>query len=137
MKTATEHLTQYGIRPSVQRVAVMKYLLKHRTHPTVDEIYAELSKEIPTLSKTTVYNTLQLLLQHKAVLELSIDPKMAHYDGYPEAHSHFMCSVCKKIYDMKFDASLLRDIMPGDGFMVDDIQLYYSGICPECKKNNY
>ena len=75
-------------------------------------------------------------MQPKAVLELSIDPKMAHYDGYPEAHSHFMCSVCKKIYDMKFDASLLRDIMPGDGFMVDDIQLYYSGICPECKKNN-
>ena len=66
--TATEHLIRHGVRPSVQRIAVMNYLLEHRTHPTVDEIYVALSKDMPTLSKTTVYNTLELLVKQKAVL---------------------------------------------------------------------
>lgn len=136
MKTATEHLKAYGIRPSVQRIAVMKYLLEHRTHPTADEIYVELLKDIPTLSKTTIYNTLDLLVAHKAVLELNIDSKMAHYDGYPEAHSHFQCRVCKRIFDMRFDASLLKSIMPKDGFLIEDMQLYYSGVCPGCNNKN-
>lgn len=42
------------------------YLLKNHTHPTVDEVYVALCKVIPTLSKTTVYNTLRLFSEHGA-----------------------------------------------------------------------
>ena len=99
--TATEHLIKHGIRPSVQRIAVMNYLLEHRTHPTVDEMYVALSKDMPTLSKTTVYNTLELLVKQKAVLELTIDSKMSHYDGYTHAHAHFKCKKCGRIFDLR------------------------------------
>lgn len=64
--TATEQLIEHNIRPSVQRVAIMQYLLDHRTHPTADDIYTELVKTMPTLSRTTVYNTLQLLVTNQA-----------------------------------------------------------------------
>lgn len=134
MERATDYLVKYGIRPSMQRIAVMKYLLDHRTHPTVDDIYMALSKEMPTLSKTTVYNTLELLVEHKAVLELTIDGAMAHYDGYPEAHSHFLCRGCKKIFDTMFSQDAIKSIMPGNGFEVEETQLYYKGLCPECKE---
>ena len=60
---AINTLVKYGIHPSVQRIAIMDYLIKHRTHPTVDEVYTALSDEIPTLSKTTVYNTLKLFAE--------------------------------------------------------------------------
>ena len=53
-----DYLLKHGIKPSIQRLAVMGYLLEHRTHPAVDEIYNALKAEVPTLSKTTVYNTL-------------------------------------------------------------------------------
>ena len=56
-----KRLQNHNIKPSVQRIAIMNYLIEHRTHPTVDEIYTALSPSIPTLSKTTVYNTLKLL----------------------------------------------------------------------------
>ena len=52
-----KRLQNHNIKPSVQRIAIMNYLIEHRTHPTVDEIYTALSPSIPTLSKTTVYNT--------------------------------------------------------------------------------
>ncbi|MBR4922900.1 MAG: transcriptional repressor, partial [Bacteroidaceae bacterium] len=57
MKTY-EYLLSFGIKPSVQRIAIMDYLMTHRTHPAIDEIYLALCEDIPTLSKTTVYNTL-------------------------------------------------------------------------------
>ena len=38
-KEALDTLQNYGIHPSVQRIAIMDYLLKNHTHPTVDEVY--------------------------------------------------------------------------------------------------
>lgn len=49
-----DYLISYNIKPSVQRIAIMDYLLAHKTHPSIDEIYLALCKDIPTLSKTTV-----------------------------------------------------------------------------------
>ena len=61
---AKQILEGAGVRPSVQRLAVMDYLATHKTHPTVDEIYSSLAPSIPTLSKTTVYNTLKLFVEN-------------------------------------------------------------------------
>ena len=36
-------LLGHGIKPSVQRLAVMEYLKTHCTHPTADEIFSALS----------------------------------------------------------------------------------------------
>ena len=72
MKTY-EYLQSFGIKPSVQRIAIMDYLLTHRTHPAIDEIYLALCEQIPTLSKTTVYNTLKLFVEHGAAQMLTID----------------------------------------------------------------
>lgn len=45
------YLTAHNVKPSVQRMAVMEYLLDHRTHPTADEIYLALHRKMPTLLK--------------------------------------------------------------------------------------
>ena len=70
-----KRLQNHNIKPSVQRIAIMNYLIEHRTHPTVDEIYTALSPSIPTLSKTTVYNTLKLLSEQGAAQTLTIDER--------------------------------------------------------------
>lgn len=139
MMVAKEHLMQFGIRPSVQRVAVMHYLLTHRTHPTVDEIYTALAKEIPTLSRTTIYNTLHLLCEHGAALALCIDGINAHFDGFTHPHAHFMCTCCGKVYDVDLDdASFVKRNTPHNASHITDAQLYYKGVCVDCaaKKSN-
>ena len=45
-KEALDTLQNYGIHPSVQRIAIMDYLLKNHTHPTVDEVYVALCKAV-------------------------------------------------------------------------------------------
>lgn len=54
---AYQRLVEKGIRPSLQRIAIMDWLIKHPTHPTIEDVYKGLAESIPTLSKTTVYNT--------------------------------------------------------------------------------
>ena len=70
-----DRLTAHGIKPSVQRLEIMKYLMTHHTHPTVEDVYTALCKKIPTLSRTTVYNTLRMFAEHKAAQMLTIDER--------------------------------------------------------------
>jgi len=117
----------------MQRTAVMNYLLNNRTHPTVEEIYLALSPMMPTLSKTTVYNTLNLFVERGAIRSLAIDEKNARYDIDISAHAHFLCSTCgavKDIYNVKPEVFQLPE---NDEFIIQSVEVSYSGICNECK----
>jgi len=71
-----DRLLEHNIKPSMQRIAIMEYLMEHPIHPSADDIYTALSPSMPTLSKTTVYNTLKLFSEQGAALMLTIDEKM-------------------------------------------------------------
>lgn len=128
-----ERLQSRHIKPSVQRIAIMEYLMAHRTHPTVDEIYMALSPAMPTLSKTTVYNTLKLLSENGAVQTLTIDGRNTCYDAVTVPHAHFFCKCCGRIYDLTPTES---DSHPGEmereGHQIQEIHHYYKGICKHC-----
>lgn len=131
-----ERLQDHNIKPSVQRIAIMGYLMEHRTHPTVDEIYTALSPAIPTLSKTTVYNTLKLLSEQGAAQTLTIDERNTCYDADTSLHSHFLCRNCGKIYDLECNANIKAvENMDMNGHEVQEIHYYYKGICKECIAN--
>lgn len=133
---AYDRLVSCGVRPSMQRLAIMDYLLKHRTHPTVEEVYQGISKEIRTLSRTTVYNTLRLFSEHNAAQMITIDEHRVCYDGDIHPHVHFYCRNCGHVYDL-MDEEIPAMAQPKnvDGHSVDDIQLYYKGICRDCKSH--
>lgn len=133
MKNAQEHLISKGIHPSHQRVAIMDYLLKHRTHPNVDEIYSALNESMPTLSKTTIYNTLKLFEEKGAVSSISIDEKNARYDAFTQPHAHFQCIQCGAIYDLDLNQEPTLSDETKSEFTILNTQIYYKGICPKCK----
>ena len=62
-KDYAEDLNKNGIRPSIQRIAIYKYIQEQPVHPTVDKVFTSLNKLYPTLSRTTVYNTLKTFAQ--------------------------------------------------------------------------
>lgn len=131
-KEAYQRLVDSGIRPSVQKLSIMDYLLTHFTHPTVEEVYQGLCHEIPTLSRTTVYNTLRLFSEHNIAQMITIDEHRVCYDGNVKPHVHFYCKRCGKIIDL-FDEkapTVKRKVI--DGNIVEEEQLYYKGICAEC-----
>ena len=141
MNTTTvikQRLLHFGIKPSLQRIAVMQYLMEHRTHPSVDMIYGALSSTIPTLSRTTVYNTLKLLSEQGAILALNIDEKNVRYDGIIAAHAHFRCKKCGRIYDLpEHFAQIIKQkkLAIFSGLHITESQTYYKGYCEDCKDN--
>ena len=135
MLESHQYLRQFSIKPSVQRSAVMSFLLKNRIHPTIDEIYMALSPNMPTLSKTTVYNTLDLFVEKGAVRALAIDERNARYDVDISAHAHFICKSCGAVHDI-FDLSPEYFKLPqNSNFTIHAVEISYSGICNQCKGN--
>lgn len=132
---AYQRLVEKGIRPSLQRIAIMDWLIKHPTHPTIEDVCKGLAESIPTLSKTTVYNTLRMLSEHNAAQMITIDEHRVCYDGNIKSHVHFYCRNCGKVID--FFGEPAPKVEPGkeiEGNIVLEEQLYYRGICAECAK---
>lgn len=127
----TEMIHKGGLRPSVQRIAVLSFVANTKLHPTADEIYGVLSDRFPSLSRTTVYNSLHALVDAGLIRELEIESGNRHYDLAPQLpHSHFVCRMCGKIIDMSMPSGVSEMITPG--FQIDSIDVYFKGICPEC-----
>jgi len=126
-----EIMASQGVRPSAQRIAILRYLMEHPVHPTAEEIHRNLIHEMPTLSLTTVYNTLKLMASHNVVDILCIDPRNAHFDYPTHPHAHMWCRECGKIFDAPLTPDI--DISHGlNGFKVESIDLYYKGTCVKC-----
>ena len=137
MNHAFETLSRYNIKPSPQRMAIMTYLLEHKTHPTIEEIYKSLSPDMPTLSKTTIYNTLKLFVENGAASMLTINEKTTCYDYDTSPHAHFICKKCNKVTDLFYG---VENMIPSKQEIEDnrivDMQVYYRGICKDCLKEN-
>ena len=126
------YLESNGVNPSVQRVAIMQYMLEHWTHPTVDQIYSDLLPIMPTLSKATVYNTLKLFVDKKAVNSLFIDERNVRYDAVTSLHAHFKCKHCGSISDVPLEEKDLPKFKGSPDLIPDDTQIYFLGFCTKC-----
>ena len=127
-------LKNRNIRPSHQRIKVLEYLIKNQGHPTVDQIYKDLQSEISTLSKATIYNTLNLFLEVGLVRVLTIEESETRFDIITEDHGHLKCEKCGTIFNFNVDIdSIITE--PLTGFKVIEKNVYFKGVCPKCLFN--
>ncbi len=133
LNLVVQEIKKKGIQLSHQRLKILEYLINHLNHPTAQEIYCSLIKEMPTLSKTTIYNTLDLLEEHQIIKKISIENQEAHYDFIYQDHGHFKCNVCQKIFDFKIsvDAQPIQELQ---GFSITKQSVYFQGTCISCLK---
>lgn len=129
----SQYLTKNSIKPSYPRIKIFQYLEENHSHPTVDEIYNTLVKEIPTLSKTTVYNTLNILINAGVARVLTIEGNETRYDVDMKEHGHFKCESCGDIIDFTIETDKLN-VMELKDFKINVKSIYYKGICNECLK---
>jgi Fe2+ or Zn2+ uptake regulation protein len=125
------YLKSHGIRPSYQRIKIFKYLITHKNHPTVDMIYRSLAPEIPTLSKTTVYNTLNLFVEKNIAIVILVEENETRYDADTSVHGHFKCEECGGITDIDLGVENIS-VPQLDGFQINEHHLYFKGICKSC-----
>jgi len=134
-----EILVKNGISPSYHRLKIYEYLVNNRVHPTADMIYADVIKNIPTLSKTTIYNTLKTFAEKGLVSSITIEDNEVRYDADISLHGHFKCMSCGMLYDIDVDhlpvekkLFINRKI---NGHLITEKHIYLKGICKKCQKN--
>ena len=127
-------LKENQIKITPQRLVILKYLDEHRTHPDVDKIYSELKEKNPALSKTTVYNSLEILRKHNLIQSLTISGSESRYDFKNTMHHHFLCKKCGGIIDIDIECPNIEKISRM-GHRIDEVHGYFKGICKKCIKN--
>lgn len=127
MKSVIEKLQQYGIQPTPQRIAVAEFVLKTDTHPTADEVWARVRQGCPTLSRATVYNTLNLFAE-KGLLKLQpIKEGVAVFDPHVAPHHHFIDDETGTVYDVPWEAVSVTSEKTLDGYEVREYQVVLRG----------
>lgn len=129
----SNYLKEHGIKPSYQRMKVFQYLVDNHNHPTVDMIYKALCPEIPTLSKTTVYNTLNLFVEKKIVNVIIIEENETRYDLASHTHGHFKCVSCGKLFDVELEINY-NSCKELEECEIYERHFYFKGLCKDCKK---
>ena len=103
----------------------------NRIHPTADNIHMALSPSIPSLSKTTVYNTVKLFVEKRIAIVVNIEDNEVRYDADISLHGHFKCKGCGGVFDFRVGKNLEIDGL--DQFRIDEYHLYLKGYCKICK----
>jgi Fe2+ or Zn2+ uptake regulation protein len=104
-----------------------------KEHPTVDTIYRALITEIPTLSKTTVYNTLNLFVGNRIAYLISIEENEARYDADTSLHGHFKCVSCQRVIDFEIEKDCVSFEGPA-GSEIHEKHVFYKGLCDQCRQ---
>ena len=116
------------IPPTPQRLAVVEIIVKVKSHHTADQIWEEAKIKCPTISRATVYNTLNLLVQ-KGLLEIRILKEgTTVFDANTSQHHHFIDEESGTIYDIPWDALKITGQDSLKDFQVRDIEVILYGI---------
>lgn len=96
-----ERLKKSGVAATAQRIAICKYVLCEADHPTAEDIKNWTDANFPKLSRATVYNTLDVLVQAGMLKEF----KLPHtgkvvYDTNVNEHFHFFDNNTGKLFDI-------------------------------------
>ena len=122
-------------RNTVQRQIILEVIKKMHTHPTVEEVYMQVHNIHPTISKATIYRSLRLFAQRGEIRQVSLPDEADRFDVRTSQHYHFRCKICGTIYDVDVEylTGINETVQLKYGFQVDEHDVVFKGICPQCK----
>jgi Fur family peroxide stress response transcriptional regulator len=127
-------LRRAGLKATPQRLAIVRELVRDPTHPTAQELFERLRRELPSMSFATVYNTLDALASAGLCSALALAPGAARFDGNMGPHDHFVCDRCGLVRDLPRPARRAgASPAPSEpGFVVRSVEQIVRGFCPSC-----
>ncbi len=124
------------IRHTIQRTLVLKAVNNLQNHATADEIYEEIVKKHPDISRATVYRNLNKLSEEGLIRKCLIPGGADRFDHLCSDHYHIKCECCGRVFDVDMDyiPDLASGVHDTHGFTFKSHNILFSGICPDCRK---
>lgn len=123
------------IRKTIQCALALDAVRKSKCHPTADEVYEEIVKEHPNVSRTTVYRNLQRLCESGEIQKIEVPDGADRFDRNCLRHYHAKCSRCGHIVDVDMDYiyDMEKRIADTHGFAFTGYDIIFKGVCPDCQ----
>ncbi|MCP3933215.1 MAG: transcriptional repressor [Bacteroidetes bacterium] len=103
-----DKISAYNLKCTSQRLSIYDMLLT-LDHPTVEDIYEAIKTDNPSISLSTVYNTLESFVVHDLIWKIKIPNGKMRYDARKEQHCHLYDRESTKLIDY-FDDELMSII---------------------------
>jgi Fur family ferric uptake transcriptional regulator len=128
-------LRDHDLQVTAQRLAVLR-VVTARPHGTANEVAEDVRREIGTISRQSVYDTLTLLTDHDIIRRVQPSGSAARYERrVGDNHHHLVCRRCDRLVDVDCAVGEMPCLVPIDErqFLVDEAEVIYWGICPDCQ----
>ena len=127
MKELLQALRRHGIQPTAQRLSVAQFVLETSSHPTADEVFEKVRRRSPTLSRATVYNTLNLFVEKGLLRPQVVREGALVFDPRVEKHHHFIDEETGEVHDVPWAAVKVSGQKSLEGYEVVDYQVVMRG----------
>lgn len=119
-----------------QRVAVLEAVRTSQKHPSAEQVYEQVRKQLPHISLATVYKALNELREAGQVRALPVAGKLRYdAEGVP-GHHHLVCEQCKTVVDVRLDGFIVEPELEDEarqGFEILSADVMFRGVCPNCR----
>ena len=125
----SQRLARSGLRSTPQREVVYQVLVTKRDHPTADEVYARVRKQLPSISLATVYNCLEALVQCEVVRAVNFERGPTRYCPNLEPHAHFIDEASGEAHDVDLPPAVLekvKSVLPAE-FAASSVEIIFRG----------
>ncbi len=133
----TDYLEKKQYRKTNERYAILDEIYSTSGHFDVDTLYDTLNNKNKHISRATLYNTIELLLECNLVVKHQFGKNIAHYERahHNKQHDHLICIKCgrviefcdPRIYEIQTSAAAIMK------FKIEYHSLYFYGLCDKCK----
>ena len=122
-------------RNTIQSSLVLETVRKLQCHATADEVYSEIIKTYPTISRGTVYRNLQRLCETGEIRKREIPDGADRFDHLCDDHYHIRCVKCGRVFDVDMEYRIWssRSEMPTD-FHLPDMILFLKAFARNVKE---
>lgn len=131
---AEQMLRASSLRVTRPRIAVLEAVHTH-PHADTDTLIAAVRDALPSVSHQAVYDSLHTLTDHGLVRRIQPTGSVARYEGrVGDNHHHVVCRSCGAIADVDCAVGEAPCLHASDdnGFVIDEAEVLYWGICPAC-----
>jgi Fur family transcriptional regulator, ferric uptake regulator len=131
---ATRTLQDLGYRLTPQRTLVWDVLRKQSGHMSAEDVCAQVQQQFPHVNISTIYRTLELLVELRLVRETHLGPSRRFFEVEEEVpHHHLVCETCGRVAHVHDEdlGSLHQMLADGHGFTAKQLTIF--GSCSDCR----